>query len=115
MKLKNILAIIIAIILVFALALIIASRPKMILFYSNSCPHCKNVEDFINTNNVKSKLKFRELEVSQNQNNANLMIAKAKICGLDTSQGLGVPFFFDGQTCLIGDVDIISFFQKKIK
>ncbi|MCX6798192.1 MAG: thioredoxin domain-containing protein [Candidatus Falkowbacteria bacterium] len=115
MKLKNILAIIIAIILVFTIALLVASRPKLILFYSSSCQHCKNVEDFINANKVKDKIKFRELEVSQNQSNANLMVAKAKGCGLNTDQGLAVPFLFDGKNCLTGDVDIIQVFETKIK
>ena len=40
------------------------------------------------------------------------MAKKAAGCGLDTSQGLGVPFFFDGKNCLVGDQNIIDFFQK---
>lgn len=115
MKIKNILALLVAVIFIFAVAFLVASRPKMILFYSDSCPHCLNVADFISANNVKGQIKFRELEVSTNQANANLMIAKAKSCGLNTDQGLGVPFFFDGKNCLTGDVDIINFFKSKIK
>jgi glutaredoxin len=89
-----------------------ASRPKMILFYGDTCPHCKNVEEYINANNVKAKLSFQELEVYNNKVNAKLLGDKAKQCGLDTSQGVGVPFFFDGQNCISGDQDIINFFQK---
>jgi len=114
MKLKNILAIIITIALIFGLAFYFASRPKIILFYSTSCVHCQKVNDFIAINNVKNKVKFRELEVSQDQANANLLLSKAKRCGLDTSGGLAVPFLFDGQKCLTGDVDIIGFFQSKL-
>lgn len=115
MKLKNILAVVIAIIFIFVVALIMAQKPKIILFYSNTCVHCQNVKDFIVANNVEDKVKFKELEVSNNSNNSNLLIAKAKSCKLDTSGGIGVPFLFDGQNCLSGDIDIINFFQEKIK
>ena len=84
----------------------------MILFYGNTCPHCKKVNDYISANNVKAKFKIQELEVYNNQANARLMAQKASDCGMDTSQGLGVPFFFDGKNCLVGDQDIINFFQK---
>lgn len=88
------------------------SKNEMILFYGDTCPHCKKVSEYIDANNVKAKFNFQELEVYNNQANAQLMAKKAISCGLDTSQGLGVPFFFDGQNCLVGDQDIINFFQK---
>lgn len=115
MKRNNIIAIIIAILFVFGIAFLVAAQPKMILFYSDACVHCQKVADFINTNRVKDKLKFRELEVSLNQQNSSLMLAKARKCGLDTSGGLGVPFFYDGKKCLSGDVDIIQFLKDKTK
>ena len=40
-------------------------KPKMILFFSNSCPHCKIVEQYISDNNIDAKIKFQKLEVSQ--------------------------------------------------
>ncbi|MHB8903580.1 MAG: hypothetical protein ACYC40_00540 [Patescibacteria group bacterium] len=86
--------------------------PDMILFYGDTCPHCKKVAEYIDANNVRAKFKFQELEVYNNQNNSRLMAKKAVGCGLDTSQGLGVPFFFDGKNCLVGDQNIINFFQK---
>jgi glutaredoxin len=87
-------------------------KPKMILFYGNSCPHCQIVEKYINDNGIRNKFKFQELEVSQDQANAALLERKARGCGLDTAQGLNVPFFFDGNKCLVGDQDIINYFQK---
>lgn len=83
----------------------------MILFYSLSCPHCQNVEQYIETNKVKEKYSFDRLEVSKNQNNSAQLAAKARACGLDT-QGIGVPFLWTGEKCLMGDVDIIEFFQQ---
>lgn len=85
---------------------------EMILFYGDTCPHCKKVAEYIDANNVRAKFKFQELEVYNNQANARLMSKYAVNCGMDTSLGLGVPFFFDGKNCLVGDQEIINFFQK---
>ena len=107
--------VILGIIVIFFGAIIYAkNRPAdsvMILFYSDSCSHCKNVETYINENGIKDRLKFAEKEVSKNQANAALMERKAVQCGLDLNEGLGVPFFFDGQECLIGDEPIINYFK----
>ncbi|QQG52173.1 MAG: hypothetical protein HY931_02380 [Candidatus Falkowbacteria bacterium] len=85
---------------------------EKILFYGDTCPHCKNVEEFMSTNGTKAKLSFLELEVYRNQSNAQLLVATAKKCGLDTSAGVGVPLFFDGEKCLLGDQDIINYFKQ---
>jgi hypothetical protein len=107
-------AVIIAIVVIFVGAIIIAKRqPTLILFYGDTCPHCQNVEEYIVANNIRAKLSFQELEVYNNQTNAQLLAAKAKRCGLDTSAGVGVPFFFDGQNCLVGDQPIIDYFKTK--
>jgi len=84
-------------------AVLIKKQPAQILFYSDSCPHCKIVEQY---------LVFQELEVSSNPANAQLLVKKAGECGLP-SEGLGVPFFYDGSNCFSGDQDIIKYFSSK--
>lgn len=86
--------------------------PELILFYSNYCPHCKNVEKYISDNDLKNKITFTELEVADNQANAQILVSQAKKCGLDTN-GIGVPLFYDGTNCLIGDTNIINYFATK--
>lgn len=104
---------IIALIIIASLtALLIKKQPAQILFYSDSCSHCKIVAQYIKDNKVKEYLIFRELEVSLNPTNAQLMAKKAASCGLPTDN-LGVPFFFDGTNCLIGDLDIINYLSSK--
>lgn len=109
-------AIIVVICLIFFGTIIYARNQNkgndMILFYSESCPHCQNVDEYIKTNHIEDRLTFQKLEVSQNKNNSRLLLEKAKSCKLPTTQAVGVPFFFDGQKCLIGDTDIINFFTK---
>jgi predicted DCC family thiol-disulfide oxidoreductase YuxK len=89
------------------------NKPEMILFFGDTCPHCKNVEKYISENKIREVFKFQELEVYNNKANAQLLAQKAKGCGLDTAQGVGVPLFFDGQKCLQGDEAIINFLKTK--
>jgi glutaredoxin len=102
-----------AIVIILALGVLIFKQEgsKMILFYGDGCPHCKIVDEYIEANNVTERFKFRKMEVFNNRGNAALMNKYAKECGLDTSQGMGVPFFFDGGQCFIGDQDVINYFQ----
>lgn len=86
----------------------------IILFYGEGCPHCKNIDDFMAENKIEDKIKFTRLEVFNNKNNAKILSDKAVVCGLDTSQ-IGVPFLWDGQSCFMGDVDVIKFFEDKSK
>ncbi|MFZ4632556.1 MAG: hypothetical protein ACOYL8_05190 [Patescibacteria group bacterium] len=86
---------------------------NMIFFYGDTCPHCKNVEEYITANNIKAKVNFKELETYNNTANANLLADKAQKCGLDTTGGVPVPLFFDGQNCIVGDVPIIEFLKTK--
>ena len=93
-------------------AILIKNQPTQILFYSDTCPHCKIVEDYIAKNQVKSYLAFGQLEVSTHPDNAQLLAKKAAGCGLSTDK-LQVPFFFDGTNCLVGDQDIVKYFASK--
>jgi len=86
----------------------------MIFFYGSTCPHCKDVEKYITDNNVKAKLNFKELETWEDKTNAAILSAKAKQCGLDISQGVPVPLFFDGQSCYVGSDKIEEFFASKL-
>ncbi len=86
---------------------------EMIFFYGQGCPHCVNVEKFLEENkSVEEKVKFEKLEVWKSKENTQLMIERAKSCGL-SEKNLGVPFFWDGSRCLIGDADIIDFLKNK--
>jgi hypothetical protein len=107
-------------IIIFALWLIflpskVAGIPKdAILFFGDGCPHCKVVEDFIFTNDVRNKIKFDTKEIWSNQSNARLMTQIWKQCGLNTQEGMGVPFYWDGASCYRGQDEIINLFKTKI-
>ena len=92
----------------------------IVLFYGAECPHCKNVEAFIVTSNVDQKVKITRLEVPffgktspQLVANAELAIQVAQGCKLDVSNGVSIPFLYDGNgKCLLGDTDVINFFKN---
>lgn len=84
----------------------------LVLFYSNSCPHCKNVEKYISDNGILEKISIDQKEVSSGDNSTQLVIA-AKKCGI-ASDKIGVPFLWDGAKCYVGDTPIIDFLNDKL-
>ncbi len=88
------------------------AKEQFILFYSQTCPHCQKVEKYINGNQAAEKLPIEEKNISQPANR-NELIKYAQKCGLATDR-IGVPLLFDGQRCLVGDQEIISFLRQKL-
>ena len=92
----------------------------IVWFFGDGCPHCKNVEDYIAQNNIAQKVKYTMLEVpfggktsTQLQSNAALAIQLAEGCKRDVSQGVGIPFLYDGNgKCYDGDQDVINFLKN---
>ena len=109
-KLKKLWPLFLTLSILVILIILSLSKPKVILFYGNTCPHCEKVEEYLKAN--PSKTKFRKLEVYDNKQNAVLMATKAKICGIN-SDSIGVPFLFNGKTCLLGDADITNWFSQQ--
>ena len=89
------------------------SSRDIIYYYGNTCPHCKEVSDYIDKNDLMNKLPITKKEVYENTQNANEMIAAAKECGLDTNS-IGVPFVFSQRKCFIGTPDVIEYLESRI-
>ena len=92
--------------------IVVPNVSGIIFFYGDTCPHCKNVEDFIKANNIDKKVKYAMLEVFHDQNNAALLLQKAQICGINQNQ-LGVPLVWDGKKCYMGEPDVTNFFKAQ--
>lgn len=100
-----------------------------VLFYGSDCPHCQNVEKFIDDNKIEEKIKIKRLEIpfngktnSELQANLLLLAAAAGSCELDTSQGIAIPFLYkpSGEAggngnCLVGDESVINFLKNEAK
>lgn len=84
-----------------------------IYFYGAECPHCKRINEFLESNNIASKFTFTKKEVWHSRTNSAQMKSKAEACGLDASK-VGVPFIYtEGNKCVFGEPDVKKFFAEK--
>lgn len=90
----------------------VASVTGTVYYYGAECPHCKKVNEFLETNKISEKVSFTKKEVWHDTGNAKEMTAAATQCGID-KKDIGVPFIFDNGTCLIGEPDVRKFFSEK--
>ena len=107
-------AIIVAAVILFFWKAQTASSGNIILFYGDTCPHCKNVEAFLTANKAAEKIKFEQREVYSNQANARLMAEKYALCKLPAEGGMGVPFLWDGERCYSGENEVMDFFRARL-
>src|SRR3990172_10064582 len=84
-----------------------------VYFWSVTCPHCKNVQEFIDGWEGKDKFKVTKYEVNESKENANLFLKTGTdFCNLPKNQ-LGVPLLITPQgECLAGDVPIIEYLKS---
>jgi len=80
-------------------------------FWGAGCPHCAKVEEFLASWEGKEKIKLTKMEIYKDSNNRNLLLSRAKNCGLNQNQ-IAVPFLVkpDG-SCTVGDELIIKYFS----
>ncbi len=82
------------------------------LFTSETCPHCKNVADFLNSWEKRDQIKIDKLGIDSNQTNVSTLTSRAIYCKLPTNQ-IGVPFLFTPEgKCISGDEPIINFLKS---
>lgn len=114
--------IVLGIILVFIMAVVyLMTRQKetqktseVVLYTSETCPHCKNVEAFISKNpSIEKKLGLIKKEVTEDVANKKDLVTKAGICKID-AETIGVPLLYFKGECISGDTPIIEFLSKKI-
>lgn len=88
---------------------VLAEDNKAILYYGNGCPHCAEVEQFIQNNSFN--IEIEQKEIYQNQANAkefNQVCSEEGIGLMDR----GVPFLYSEEQCFVGDKQIISYLQE---
>jgi len=128
---KKIIPLILIVVVLFGVFKLLSQKPSsvtnpvdtsqfdLVLFYGSTCPHCKVVEEFINTNKITEKLKIDQLEVYENKDNAATMAAVIqKVCPDQlSSKGVSVPFLVDikNNKCFIGQIDIPNYLSSQVK
>ncbi|NTW13521.1 MAG: hypothetical protein HGA31_00630 [Candidatus Moranbacteria bacterium] len=85
----------------------------IVFYYGVECPHCKDVEKFLDDNKASEKMSFSKKEVWHDQANSAEMAAKAKSCGLQEKE-IGVPFLYAEGKCYVGTPDVEAYFIDKL-
>ena len=94
--------------MLFSVTLINTAFAEILLFVGEGCPHCENVEKYMQENNVLGRLPVRVYEVWNHPENQPLYLQKAKEVGYT---GQGMPLMVDGTHYEIGDYPIIGYFS----
>jgi glutaredoxin len=90
------------------------SKDKVVYYYGLTCPHCKEVEEWMKKNKVEEKIKVEKKEVWYNKENAAELQEVARVCNLDSSS-IGVPFLWADGKCYIGTPDVERILTEKLK
>ncbi|NTW89871.1 MAG: hypothetical protein HGB37_03125 [Candidatus Moranbacteria bacterium] len=88
------------------------SSSDVVFYYGEECPHCKDVEKFLDDNKMGEKVPFVKKETWHNAANANELKNRAKICGIPEKE-VGVPFLFAEGKCYVGTPDVEKYFREK--
>lgn len=88
---------------------------KTILFYGDGCPHCLEIEAFLEEKEAVQKVNYETKEVWNDADNRKILMEKVAACQMN-QDSIGVPFLWDGKNgkCLIGTDQVMEFFQKEI-
>ncbi|MFA6088335.1 MAG: hypothetical protein WC755_00595 [Candidatus Woesearchaeota archaeon] len=122
---KNIIPIIILIVLVLAGILFFTigksvklstnfntnSSSEIILYYGDTCSHCKLVEKYIQVNNIDSKIDITKKEIFNNNDNALEFNLALNSCNIKEEEQ-GVPAVIYQGKCYVGDTDVLAFLDK---
>ena len=110
-------SLLIAAVLILLGVIITGSQDKkvnnsVIFFYGNTCPHCAEVEKWMEENKVADKIKVDKKEVYENSQNALELTEVARSCGLPTDN-IGVPFLYADGKCFIGTPNVEAYLGAK--
>jgi glutaredoxin len=90
-----------------------AQEDKYTYYYSQDCPHCQVVKQFILDNKVEEKVPLFRKETSQNQSYHDEAMAKEEACSI-AKENMTVPLLTIGDKCYMGEEQIINFFKEKL-
>lgn len=88
------------------------TRSSYLYFWSETCPHCKKVSEFLDTWPHTAQIPMDKKEVSKSRENSEVLVKEAAKCNI-SEEGLGVPFLVTPEgKCLEGDEPIINHFKS---
>lgn len=89
-----------------------AKEQIYVLFYGETCPHCHDVLDWLESSQVEEELTIIKKEVYSDTKNNEQMKLAVKSCNLTSS---GVPFLFTAdKQCVVGSTPIIDYLSSEV-
>jgi glutaredoxin len=82
-----------------------------VYYYGDGCPHCDDVQEFLNESGIGFGEDLAKKEVWNNSANQREMLARAESCGLDQSR-IGVPFLWNDGKCFVGAPEVMEYFTS---
>lgn len=83
-----------------------------VYFWSETCPHCSNVAEFIDGWDKKDIFELEKIEINDSDENSKKFLDAGKFCGI-ARNNLGVPLLITTKgECLVGDVPIIDYLEN---
>lgn len=80
----------------------------VVYYYGKECPHCHDVLEFIEENDIESKVEFEKKETWHDEENNAELVERAAICGYAPNQ-IGVPFLYADGECFIGTPNVTGY------
>jgi len=81
-------------------------------YWSETCPHCAKVNEFMENWEKKDQFDFQKYEVGTTSETSRLLLSRANTCGISQDQ-IGVPLIVTPQgQCIIGDEPIIGYLES---
>jgi|GEM_PF-3555609 len=88
------------------------ARRRTVFYYGYNCPHCANVEKFMDETGLGGRLGVFRAEVQKKPRNMISMSERALSCGQDLSS-LQIPFLWDAGRCVAGETALIEYLKTK--
>ena len=92
-------------------AVIQEAKKEAVYFYSKSCQHCRNVDEFFTDKGFYDKYDIKKYSFDELQNQALL----SKILRDQGVQNVGIPALIIDDEILLGDTPIIKDFERKME
>lgn len=84
----------------------------VVYYYGKECPHCHDVLEFIEENDIMSKVEFEKKETWHDEENNAELVERAAICGYAPNQ-IGVPFLYADGECFIGTPNVTGYLSEQ--
>ncbi|MDD3006229.1 MAG: hypothetical protein PHX30_01455 [Candidatus Pacebacteria bacterium] len=86
---------------------------KLTYYYSQNCPHCQVVKQYMLDNKIEEKLSIFRKETTQIDRYHDEAMAKEEACGIARAD-MSVPLLTIGKQCYMGEEQIINFLKEKL-